>query len=187
MSRAFSSGSVGFVLVCANLLPVTSHFMTPSTTHIGFTATNYPGICPEICFFGHISPCKSQDWHISGQDLQIVTYPWTRSPDCQILEIDLQIFLQIFRVGLQIDKSLDLIPQITLLYVASLRIGCLDQISGTGVRIESKIAGELSYWTMISCGHNNKVRVFPATCLLLSPGGYRGQKYLGQQTTTAAG
>ena len=62
-----------------------------------------------------------------------------------------------------------------------------DQISGTGVRIESKIAGELSYWTMISCGHNNEVQVFPASCLLLSPGGYSGQKYLGQQTTTAAG
>ena len=40
MSRAFSSGSVGFVLVCANLLPVTSHFMTPSTTHIGFTGSS---------------------------------------------------------------------------------------------------------------------------------------------------
>ena len=140
-----------------------------------------------------------------------MTYLWTRSPDCQILEIDLQIFLQISRVGLQIDKSLDLIPRIDRpisnprnrspdhpriipMYCTHAPLCCksLDCVSGSNLRkrcpdIESKIAGDLSYWTMISCGHNNEVKVFPASCLLLSPGGYRGQKYLGQQTTTAAG
>ena len=40
MSPVSSFGSVGFVLVCLYLLPVTSHFMTPSTTHIGFTGSS---------------------------------------------------------------------------------------------------------------------------------------------------
>ena len=39
MTRVSSFGSVGFVLVCLHLLPVTSHTMTPSPTHIGFSGS----------------------------------------------------------------------------------------------------------------------------------------------------
>ena len=39
MSHVSSFGSVGFVLVCLHLLPVTSHIMTPSPTHIGFSGS----------------------------------------------------------------------------------------------------------------------------------------------------